>query len=97
MKVRFSMQEKLYADVEFEIECENPEQVEEALDQIGRKPSSGCCGSAWRMRLKNSVGVRSASPTGPKPPALSPSFLRRDESSTARISHSGNEYGRHQD
>lgn len=35
MKVKFIMQEKLYADVEFEIECENPEQVEDALDEIG--------------------------------------------------------------
>jgi len=38
MKVRFSMQEKLYADVEFEIECESTEQVEDALDKIGE-----CC------------------------------------------------------
>lgn len=38
MKVKFSMREKLYADVEFEVECENPEQVENALDKIGE-----CC------------------------------------------------------
>ena len=35
MKVKFQVREKLYADVTFEIECENPEQVEDALDQIG--------------------------------------------------------------
>ena len=35
MKVKFQVREKLYADVTFEIECEKPEQVEDALDQIG--------------------------------------------------------------
>lgn len=40
MKVKFSMREKLYANVEFEIECENPEQVEEALDEIGEDYSA---------------------------------------------------------
>lgn len=35
MKVKFSMREKLYADVNFEIECEDQEQVEDALDKIG--------------------------------------------------------------
>lgn len=34
------MREKLYADVEFEIECENPEQVEDALDEIGENHSA---------------------------------------------------------
>ena len=35
MKVKFQVREKLYADVTFEIECENQEQVEDALDKIG--------------------------------------------------------------
>lgn len=40
MKVKFSMREKLYADVDFEIECENQEQVIDALDRIGDYHSS---------------------------------------------------------
>lgn len=40
MKVKFQVREKLYADVYFEIECENEEQVEDALDQIGDGVSS---------------------------------------------------------
>lgn len=41
MKVKFQVREKLYADVDFEIECESIEQVEAALDQIGDSVSSG--------------------------------------------------------
>ncbi len=40
MKVKFSMREKLYADVEFEIECESEDQVSDALDRIGENRSS---------------------------------------------------------
>lgn len=35
MKVKFRVRETLYADIDFEIECEEPTQVEEALDKIG--------------------------------------------------------------
>ena len=35
MKIKFSMREKLYADVEFEVECESQEDLEDALDEIG--------------------------------------------------------------
>lgn len=41
MKVKFQVREKLYADVDFEIECEGVGQVEAALDQIGDSVSSG--------------------------------------------------------
>ncbi len=40
MKIKFSMREKLYADVEFEVECESKEQLENALDEIGEDLSS---------------------------------------------------------
>ena len=40
MKIKFSMREKLYADVEFEVECESQEVLEEALDKIGENLSA---------------------------------------------------------
>lgn len=40
MKIKFSMREKLYAAVKFEVECENKEQLEEALDEIGEDLSA---------------------------------------------------------
>lgn len=40
MKIKFSMREKLYADVEFEVECENQEDLEDALDEIGENLSA---------------------------------------------------------
>lgn len=40
MKIKFSMREKLYADVEFEVECESQEVLEEALDEIGENLSA---------------------------------------------------------
>lgn len=35
MKIKFSMREKLYADIEFEVECESQEVLEDALNKIG--------------------------------------------------------------
>ena len=40
MKIKFSMREKLYADVEFEVECESQEDLEDALDEIGEDLSA---------------------------------------------------------
>lgn len=40
MKVKFSIREKLYAMCNFEIQCKNQDEVDEALDDIGENVSA---------------------------------------------------------
>lgn len=40
MKVKFTIKEKLYAMCDFEIECEEQEEVDEALEEIGEEVSA---------------------------------------------------------
>lgn len=58
MKIRFSIREKLYADVEFEIDCESQEEVEEALDTIGENVSADDLESGL-MNIFGSENVKS--------------------------------------
>lgn len=60
MKVNFSIREKLYADVNFEIECENQEQVEDALDRI-----NDCCDAdEFYNQLTNIFGYENVKAEG---------------------------------
>ena len=54
------MREKLYADVEFEVECENQEQLEEALDAIGENLSA----DEVEGRLRNIFGSENVQSEG---------------------------------
>ena len=60
MKIKFSMREKLYADVEFEVECESQEDLEDALDEIGENLSA----DGIDMRLREIFGSENVKSEG---------------------------------
>ena len=60
MKIKFSMREKLYADVEFEVECESQEDLEDALDEIGEDLSA----DGIDMRLREIFGSENVKSEG---------------------------------
>lgn len=60
MKIKFSMREKLYADVEFEVECESQEDLEDALDEIGEDLSA----DDIDMRLREIFGSENVKSEG---------------------------------
>ena len=60
MKIKFSMREKLYADVEFEVECESQEDLEDALDEIGEYLSA----DDIDMRLREIFGIENVKSEG---------------------------------
>ena len=60
MKIKFSMREKLYADVEFEVECESQEDLEDALDEIGEYLSA----DDIDMRLREIFGSENVKSEG---------------------------------
>ena len=60
MKVKFVIQEKLYADVEFEIECDSADQVEDALDEIGED----CSADNIALELENIFGYKNVRTEG---------------------------------
>ena len=60
MKIKFSMREKLYADVEFEVECESQEDLEDALDEIGEDLSA----DGIDMRLRKIFGSENVKSEG---------------------------------
>ena len=60
MKIKFIMREKLYADVEFEVECESQEDLEDALDEIGEDLSA----DDIDMRLREIFGSENVKSEG---------------------------------
>ena len=60
MKIKFSMREKLYADVEFEVECESQEDLEDTLDEIGENLSA----DDIDMRLREIFGSENVKSEG---------------------------------
>ena len=54
------MREKLYADVEFEVECESQEDLEDALDEIGEDLSA----DDIDMRLREIFGSENVKSEG---------------------------------
>ena len=60
MKIKFIMREKLYADVEFEVECESQEDLEDTLDEIGEDLSA----DDIDMRLREIFGSENVKSEG---------------------------------
>ena len=60
MKIKFIMREKLYANVEFEVECESQEDLEDTLDEIGEDLSA----DGIDMRLREIFGSENVKSEG---------------------------------
>lgn len=60
MKIKFIMREKLYANVEFEVECESQEDLEDTLDEIGEDLSA----DDIDMRLREIFGSENVKSEG---------------------------------
>ena len=60
MKIKFIMREKLYANVEFEVECESQEDLEDTLDEIGENLSA----DDIDMRLREIFGSENVKSEG---------------------------------
>lgn len=60
MKIKFTMREKLYSDVYFEVECDSEEELEEALDRIGEYRSA----DDIEFKLKEIFGIENVKSDG---------------------------------